>query len=529
MGADGKVAMKNRQSRTELLAENESLRNRLAELATNCTGKPRQTSPPAPGAIEALQESEQMYRLAFSSANTGIAIVDLHGTILKANAKLGQIVGYDHDALAGMNVNYLAVPDDVELSPQFIQQALSGGEIHKCFEKRYIHRLGHVIHGLVLSTLVRDSRGAPWYFISHVQDITRQKIVENELRDNERHLKEAQRLTKLGSWERNFVQDVLYWSDEMYRITELKQADFDNKFDNFFCVIHPDDRERFTRTSHTVHTSQTPYDLEYRLLMADGRIKWVHSRGIATYDDQGRPLVMTGTTQDITERKRAEEKLRRYSQRLVELEEEVRKKLAAELHDEMGPDLTALNFDLTLLRQAAAGGRDTDGLLEDADELLKGISSKVRSIIFRLHPPVLKEYGLTAALNWYADKMRSRTTIRVAIEAAEELPRLSPEQELGLYRIAKEAMTNAAKYSGADRITTALDCVDNVFRLSVVDNGKGFDPSARCHKSWGLTIMQERTHGLGGTFRLQTAPGEGTVIYIQIPKEKRDAAECTDS
>ncbi len=484
-------------------------------------------------------------------------------------------------------------------------------------------------------------------------DLTERKLAEEKLRASEAHLNEAQRLTKLGSWERDYSRETLYWSDEMFRITQLTPAEFGNDFENYLAIIHPGDRERFLLAARNAHRDQAPYELEYRLTMPDGGVKWVHSRATASYDRNGAPLIMTGSIQDITERKLAdeallrsrellnliidavpalmayvdreyryslvnqsyeeqfglsveairgrhvrellgescwevvrpfaeralageqtshevtvpdpagavkslltvctpdrdpqgvvrgyvaltrditaqketEEALRGYGRRLIDLEEEVRRKLASELHDEMGPELTALNFDLSLMSGIAdeAPGRRLPELVADAGQLVNGLSSKVRNIIARLQPPVLFDYGLEAALRWYAGLMAKRTGIKLSVITDGIVPRLPKEHELALFRIAKEALTNAVKYSGTKRITIRVGCNGTEVRLSIRDKGKGFDPAATSPSDaggWGVTIMRERTIMLGGTFRLETAPGKGTTIHLEIPKEEPHA------
>jgi PAS domain S-box-containing protein len=140
-------------------------------------------------------------------------------------------------------------------------------------------------------------------------NITPCKVMEEQFRASEAHLNEAQRLTKLGSWKRDFLRNTLSWSAGMFLISELTPAQFNDNFENFLAIVHPDDRELLLRTAHKAHCAQLPYDLEYRLTMTDGRVKWVHSRANTSYDRDGHPLTMTGTHQDITERKLAQEEL----------------------------------------------------------------------------------------------------------------------------------------------------------------------------------------------------------------------------
>ncbi len=132
-------------------------------------------------AQESLRESEEKFRLAFSNANIGMCLVDLQGKLFQVNDKMSVIFGYSKQELESMTVNDLALPEDAGLSMHFIRRSIEGSQDSETFEKRYRHRLGHIIYGEVSSSLVRDARGEPRYFISQVQDITKRKLAEEDL------------------------------------------------------------------------------------------------------------------------------------------------------------------------------------------------------------------------------------------------------------------------------------------------------------------------------------------------------------
>ena len=151
----------------------------------------------------ALCESEERFRLAFDNANTGMCLVDLQGRLMQVNAKMCAIFGYDKVSLEAMTVNDLVIPEDTAVSPRFIEAAVHGDLDSATFEKRYRHRQGHLIYGLVSSSLVRDAQGQPLYFISQVLDISERKRLEAELRE------QAIRDPLTGLFNRRYLDETL--------------------------------------------------------------------------------------------------------------------------------------------------------------------------------------------------------------------------------------------------------------------------------------------------------------------------------
>ena len=137
---------------------------------------------------EALRKSEERFRHAFENANTGVCLVDEDGHFIKVNNRLCEILGYNNEELGGMTVSDIAHPEDVKLGPDFFRRSISGEMENTIYEKRYIHKRGHLVWGQVSSSIVRDSKGDPLYFVSHVQDISQQKHTQEALTKREKEL-----------------------------------------------------------------------------------------------------------------------------------------------------------------------------------------------------------------------------------------------------------------------------------------------------------------------------------------------------
>ena len=225
-------------------------------------------------------------------------------------------------------------------------------------------------------------------------------------------------------------------------------------------------------------------------------------------------------------RMQAEMTLRSYSRRLIEMEEDLRKKLAAELHDEIARDLTVLGMNISIISSTLAN--DAPGNLpariEDSARLIEGISRATRNIMAGLRPPLLDDYGLVSALSWHSEIFSARTGIEVSVRDDGLCPRLQPEVELALFRITQEALMNTAKHADAKSVVIILGCNLGTVRLIVVDDGKGFTPPSTSRpqvSGWGMTIMRERAELVGGHFAFDSLPGQGTSVTIEISLEDK--------
>lgn len=287
-----------------------------------------------------------------------------------------------------------------------------------------------------------------------------------------------------------------------------------------FETIHPDDRESTIAAFQTwLQENKDTLTHENRLVGFDGQgychVVWTIR---AERDEDGNVTGFASTARDITELKQSELDLRKYSHRLIELEENLRKQLATDLHDEIGRDLTAINMYLTCISNSLPdeSNNKIKEITENAGRLVSKISSSVRGIMSSLRPPVLEDFGLQASLRWHTDIFSTQTGIAVSIQADDTFPRLQVEKEMALFRIVQEAIMNVAKHADALSATITLRCNNGKVLLMVADDGKGFAASSST-PSWGLKIMRERAELIGGSFQVDSVPGRGTVVSVNLP------------
>ena len=235
--------------------------------------------------------------------------------------------------------------------------------------------------------------------------------------------------------------------------------------------------------------------------------------------------------QDITERKRAEEEIVRQSRqlralaaRLAEVEETGREHLARELHDQVCQSLTALGLTLTLLQTQMPRKTPAKllGRMAGAVALVEQIGATLQDVMAELRPPMLNDYGLMSALRWYGTEFFDKTGISVDVQGQEAVPRLAAPVELALFRIVQEAMANVAKHARATGLVLTEAEDNGTVRLTIADNGIGFDqeklgqPEGR--HLWGLMTMSERAAAAGGRCRIESQPGRGTRVVVEVSR-----------
>ena len=204
--------------------------------------------------------------------------------------------------------------------------------------------------------------------------------------------------------------------------------------------------------------------------------------------------------------------------RLMQAQDEERSRIAGELHDGVVQQMTTVNLLLGAAKRQVPADSRTKATIDEAQEMLIGMGSEVRHLSHQLHPALLQEAGLPRALASYCDEFTKTRGIPVACEADPGIEELSPGAALALYRIAQEALGNAAKHSKAKEVRVRLVRADGVVRLTVSDDGVGFLPrSAGNSGGVGLVNMRERVRHLNGTFALDSEPGHGTTVRAEVP------------
>jgi len=266
--------------------------------------------------------------------------------------------------------------------------------------------------------------------------------------------------------------------------------------------------------------------------------EWTHKRAddnrsfpaevdLSSLSTEGTTLALA-LVHDVTARKRAEEELRRVATELLQLQDEERRRIGRDLHDSTGQSLAALEIDLAQLgREAAKLSPEGREQLEQCVVLARQCSTEIRTASYLLHPPLLDELGLSSALRWLADGLKARSGLEVRLDLPAQLHGVAPEEELALFRVAQEALTNVQRHSSSPWVAMRLRAEPGSLVLEIEDAGRGMPPgeagdaeNSGRFAGVGVAGMRERIRQLGGTFEVESTAG-GTLVRACIPLSGR--------
>ncbi len=498
-----------------------------------------------------LSRDMSLYRFAFHEFPDVISINRIKdGLFYDVNKGFCEITGYSKEEVIGktsLDVNIWADPRDRDRMLGILKKR---GRV-KNFEAKYRLKGGKISSGLMSCKLIHIGNEA--YTLSVTKDIEGLKKIQEQLEKSEKLLKEAQRIAGFGCWELDIVNNKLYWSDEVYRIFEIPKTDFGATYEAFLERVHPDDRKLVDKAYTDSLRTRRPYKIEHRLLMPDGRIKWMQEQCETTFDNDGRPVRSIGTVLDITDRKLFEKELEKHKE---ELEQKVRERtkelefLNKELesfsfsvsHDLKAP-LRAINGFSKILYEDHRKALD-----DDAKRLLMLIrenSQKMASLIDDLlnfsrvtrksikHSKIYMKALAIAIFNEIASK-KEKERIRFKVN---ELPVAWADLAL-MKRVFHNLISNAIKFTGT-RSSPSIEIGYKETKYGsayfVKDNGVGFDPKythrlfdifQRLHPQRefpgtgvGLSIVRRIINRHGGRVWAESQKGKGAIFYFTLAKK----------
>jgi PAS domain S-box-containing protein len=348
-------------------------------------------------------------------------------------------------------------------------------------------------------------------------DVMHAKEAEAVLRESQREFRMLANVAPVMIWITNVEGQVTYLNQTWLDFTGLPLAE--GLGAGWMKVPHPDEVERMRDTYLKAADQRQPFQIEQRLRRYDGEYRWVVSNGVPRYHVDGSFAGFIGTAIDITERKRAEDVLSSFSQRLIEAHESERARLARELHDDIAQRVAALAMQLSSADQKdLSGDAGTRIPIQELRGQAVELARDLQALSRQLHSSRFELLGLTAAARGLCREVSERQNVEVSYRddgLPEDLPK---DMALCLFRVLQEAVTNAVKHSGARYVQVSLTRGVSEVELTVQDSGIGFDPErAVSGGGLGLTSMKERLKLVHGELAVDSKPGLGTTLRARVP------------
>jgi PAS domain S-box-containing protein len=544
--------------------------------------KPRSKSSDARRASKSKNHSQSRTAKALRDANQRLQSIlianevatwtwDIVNDRLIADENLARLFGVSPKVAAGGPVEkYLQAvhPDDRARVAAAIAAALNGPNDKYAVDYRILRKDGSSSWVAARGKVQRDAHGKPRYFPGVVIDISDRKASEQEAERLHRRLEQQSRIfdTTLSS-----ITDFAYIFDREGRFIYVNQALLDLwglKLEeaigkDFFDLKYPDDLAKLLSQqiqqvcdTKTGLTDETPYTSPTG---AGGYYEYIFR---PVFDRDGNVEVVAGSTRDITGRKRAEEELRQSQERfrtlaetlenqvrartieleernnavlsqseqlrdlsirLMETQDQERRRIARELHDSAGQVIAALSMNLgKMLTELKKRNPKLVKLAEETRAYADDLGRDIRTTSYLLHPPLLDEIGLRAALEFYVQGLKERSDLAVNLDIHRDFQRPSLEMELVIFRVVQECLTNIHRHSGSKSARIRIAREDANIVVEVRDAGRGISPDhlARIRAKGtgvGLRGMRERVHQFAGEVRIESREGIGTTILVSLP------------
>jgi PAS domain S-box-containing protein len=462
-----------------------------------------------------------------------VIVTDMNAVIQKFNKGAERIYGYSSREMVGKHISILFFPEDLPvLERDIIGRLLIKGSNELKVRRR--RKNGEVFYVHLYLSVLKNDKYENVGMIGYSVDITEQTLAEQALKESEEKFRKVFENSPLGiiivnldgriiKANKTFSHYVQYTQEELlaYNLTDLVTSEEKPIVDHFF--------------NEAQATKRIGFEIENRYVSKEGAVIWAETNAAVIYDAFAKPKMAVITINNITHRKEFEKErnklfkeisssrlqLKNLYSELLKIQEEERRRISLELHDDIGQLLTAVKYNLIILKKAESPNQIGDQS-DKSIELLDQIIRKIKDITVNLHPSMLDDLGFIPALRWYFRKIGDSFNITINFDTVIENLKFNKDVEISIFRIIQETITNAVKHSGTKHIDIVIEETANNIVLTLKDSGKGFDVnktfrSLNFSEHLGLKNIKQRAELIGASLAFNSSDTKGTEIIMKIP------------
>jgi len=472
-----------------------------------------------------LKISEEKYRKIFYKSPLPIWIFNLETLkFLEVNEAAMKLYGYSRDEFLSMTLKDIRPAEDIPALLKDVSK-IKGSLYSRHGTWRHLKKNGEMMIIELIDHQIEFNNKQSRIVI--VNDITEKKKAEEELKESELRLNEAQSIAHIANWEIDFTNNMHTWSDELYRIFGLNKTETKPSVELFLSFLDTDDKETSREMITDALQHYTDSKIDFRFKRKEGKKRYGHIEWRFNFDKSGKPLRVFGILQDITERKEAESSVKLLEKKMLANKVIEQKKIARaiitgqekeknfigkELHDNINQILAGTKLFLGIAGQKS---EELKELITYPMELIDMSIEEIRLLSQRLVTP-LKNINLKVLINTLLSDFVKNTSLNAKFiyDIHDEL--LSDELKLNIFRIIQEQTNNIQKYAAAKKIGISVKAENKTVTLLIKDDGKGFDINLK-RKGIGISNIINRAESFNGTVDIVTAPGKGCKIYVSLP------------
>jgi len=482
-------------------------------------------------AAQQLAVSERSLRQLFENASDAILVHDLEGNITVANEAAAKLTGYSREELVKMNLAAFLSDEMINMAGEVRHKLMEKVPVEQPYEQHLLRKDGSEMV-LKLTTSLVTENGRPRGFQHIARDVTRQK-------EEEEMLAKTIEGSPVPTFAISKQHKITHWNKAIEALSGVKKEEVIGT-NKQWVVFYTEKRLVMAdlivdgtsageiETYYGDKGRKSPliegvFEAEdfFPALGGDGR--WLHFTASPIKDNRGEVVGAIETLRDVTEERRMQESLRYYLSQITTIQEEERKRIGRELHDDTSQVLYALSRQVdNFSRNNTELTPSSSAFLVELRQQLNNISAGMRRFIHELRPPMLDDLGLLATLRWQFDNLEKRSGMESNLVVSGVERRFVTEVELTIFRIVQEALRNVEKHARASKVEVGIEFGEGKTKVSVCDNGVGFDSGENLTDlpragKLGLVGMEERVHLLGGRMEIDSEPGKGTRVMIEIP------------